>query len=66
MNNDKLYNWLRRVRDTAAMNSSQPISVGMDIAYEAGRRIGVTQGMDVLLDAYTKFHEESEDKEKKL
>lgn len=63
---DKLFDHLMRVRTVAVMNGLQSISAGMDVAYEAGRRIGVREGMDTLLVAYTKFHEEKDDKEKNL
>jgi hypothetical protein len=63
---DKLFDWLRKVRDSAVMNGLQSISAGIDIKYEAGRRIGVREGMDVLLNAYTQFHDEKDDKEKDL
>lgn len=55
-----------RVRTVAVMNGLQSISAGMDVAYEAGRRIGVREGMDTLLVAYTKFHDDKDDKEKDL
>lgn len=63
---DKVYDHLMKVRTHAVMNGLQSISAGMDIAYEAGRRIGVREGMDTLLIAYTNFHDEKEDKEKSL
>ena len=63
---DKLFDWLMKVRTTAVMNGLQSISAGMDVSYEAGRRIGVREGMDTMLNAYTQFHEEKEDKEKDL
>lgn len=63
---DKLFDWLMKVRTTAVMNGLKSISAGVDIAYEAGRRIGVREGMDTILTAYTQFHDDKDDKEKDL
>jgi hypothetical protein len=63
---DALYNYLIKVRTVAVMNGLQPISAGVDIAYEAGRRIGVREGMDVLLKAFIEFHDEQDTKDKEL
>lgn len=63
---DKLFDHLMKVRTIHVMNGLHSISPGMDVSYEAGRRIGVREGMDTLLIAYTKFHDEKDDQEKKL
>lgn len=62
-----LYNYLAKVRDVATYNGLQSISPGVDIAYEAGRRIGVRQGMDQMLVAFNEFQtKKDDDKEAKL
>lgn len=63
---DKLFDHLIKVRTVNVMSGLQSISPGMDIAYEAGRRIGVREGMDTILTAYTNFNAEKDDKEKDL
>ena len=63
---DKLFDRLRHVRDKNVMSGLQAISPGMDIAYEAGRRIGVREGMDTMLQAYIEFHADKDDKEQDL
>lgn len=50
----------------AARQGMQSISSGVDIAYEAGRRIGVIQGMEQSKKALLEFNEQAEDKEKAL
>lgn len=66
MRADALYAHLIKVRTAAVMNGLQSISAGMDIAYEAGRRIGVREGMDVLLKAFNDFYEDQDSKDKDL
>ena len=41
----------------------QPISAGVDVAYEAGRRIGVIQGMDTLIKAMNEFEADKDAKD---
>lgn len=55
-----------RMIAVAARNGMQPISAGVDVAYEAGRRIGVLQGMEQAKKALFEFNEQAEDKEKEL
>lgn len=50
--------------EVAAKNGMAPISPGVDIAYEAGRRIGVMQGMLQSKQALFDFHKQDEDKER--
>lgn len=57
---------LDRMISFASRQGMQPISPGMDIAYEAGRRIGVVQGMEQSKKALFEFHEQTESKEKDL
>lgn len=62
----KLYAHLVKVRTVAVMNGLQSISVGVDIAYEAGRRIGVREGMDTMLQAFNDFNNDQDKKDSKL
>ena len=66
MKADALYAHLSKIRTVAVMNGLQSISAGVDIAYEAGRRIGVREGMDVLLKAFSDFYEDQDKKDKEL
>jgi hypothetical protein len=61
-----LFNHLKKVRDYAVSNGLQSISAGIDIKYEAGRRIGVREGMDTMLQALLNFTEEKDGKDKDL
>ena len=64
--NQKLLQHLISIRNHAAVQSCQSISPGIDIKYECGRRIGVTQGMDVLLKAITEWNNDTDSKDKEL
>jgi len=61
-----LAQYFDRMIAVAARNGMQSISPGVDIAYEAGRRIGVLQGMEQAKKALFEFNEQQEDKEKDL
>jgi len=61
----KLAQYFDRMIAIAATNGMQSISPGIDIAYEAGRRIGVMQGMQQARQALFDFHKQEEDKEKR-
>lgn len=61
----KLAQYFDRMIAVAAQNGMQPISAGVDIAYEAGRRIGVMQGMIQSKQALFDFNKQEEDKEKR-
>lgn len=43
--------------------NAQPISAGVDIGYEAGRRIGVCQGVQRARQAIIDFHSRDNDKD---
>lgn len=60
----KLAQYFDRMIATASLNGLQPISAGVDIAYEAGRRIGVIQGMQQSKQALFDFNKKAEDDEK--
>lgn len=62
----KLAQYFDRMITVASRNGLQPISAGVDIAYEAGRRIGIIQGMEQAKKALFEFNEQAEDKEKEL
>lgn len=55
-----------KVRTVAVMNGLQSISAGVDIKYEAGRRIGVREGMDTMLKAFNDFHNDQDKKDENL
>lgn len=46
--------------------NSQPYTLGVDIAHEAGRRIGNAQGLQRARQALIDFHSRDEDKDKDL
>lgn len=60
----KIAQYFDRMIAVAAENGMQSISPGVDIAYEAGRRIGVMQGIKQAKQALFDFHKQEEDKEK--
>lgn len=61
-----LAQYFDRMIAVASRNGLQPISAGVDIAYEAGRRIGIIQGMEQSKQALFDFHKQAEDNEKEL
>lgn len=61
-----LAQYFDRMIAVAAKNGLAPISAGVDIAYEAGRRIGVIQGMEQAKKALFEFNEHQDDKDKDL
>lgn len=61
-----LAQYFDRMIAVAAKNGLQPISAGVDIAYEAGRRIGIIQGMEQSKQALFEWHKQSDDKDKDL
>jgi hypothetical protein len=62
----KLIQKLTSVRNGCVMNGLQPISAGVDIAYEAGRRIGAREGMDLMVKATIEFFTDAEAKDESL
>jgi hypothetical protein len=46
--------------------NSQPYGAGVDIAYEAGRRVGATQGVQRARQAIIDFHSRDNDRDKDL
>lgn len=46
--------------------NSQPHTAGVDIAYEAGRRIGVAQGVQRSRQAIIEYHSKDQDRDDKL
>ena len=62
----KLIQTLQRNRNEYVMHGLQPISPGMDVSYEAGRRIGVSQGMDLMIQHVIAFFTDEASKENTL
>jgi hypothetical protein len=62
----KLIQKLTSVRNGIVLNGLQPISAGVDIAYEAGRRIGMREGMDLMVKATIEFFTDAEAKDESL
>lgn len=62
----ELFNYLSKVRMSSALNSFGQISAGSDVSYEAGRRIGVIQGMDVMLKSFQDFQQDKDKRNKDL
>lgn len=60
----KLMQRLYKVREAALSNALTPISAPTSVEYEFGRRVGVKQGMDILIDNALKFFTEDEKEEK--
>jgi hypothetical protein len=46
--------------------NSQPYGAGVDIAYEAGRRVGATQGVQRARQAVIEWHSRDDSKDKDL
>lgn len=62
----KMYAHLMVVRNRHVMDGLDTISPGVDVAYEAGRRIGIRLGMDTLLKAFTGFNDDKDRKDTDL
>jgi hypothetical protein len=62
----KLLTYLKAKRDAQVMEGLQPISPGVDIKYEAGRRIGNRIGMDYMLERAMKFFTDQDQKDEDL
>jgi hypothetical protein len=56
---------MERLAHSTKLNGWTPMNVP-DIAYEAGRRIGVNQGMDMMLKAAIEFFTDAEAKDTEL
>jgi hypothetical protein len=61
----KLIQHMERLAHSTKLNGWTPMNVP-DIAYEAGRRIGVNQGMDMMLKAAIEFFTDAEAKDTEL
>jgi len=57
---------LDKVALAALRRGAQHISAGQDIAYEAGRRIGVCEGIQIARQALVDYHSKEDDKERDL
>jgi hypothetical protein len=62
----KLLDYLKKARDRQVMDGLNPVSPGIDVTYEFGRRIGNRIGMDYMLLLADKFFNDDESKDDKL
>lgn len=62
----KLIQHLDQVKYAQQRAALTPIGAGVDVAYEAGRRIGVIQGIDTVMTAIVAFIADSNTKDKEL
>lgn len=62
----KLIDALRKRRNAEVMSGLNPVSPGIDVPYEFGRRIGNRIGMDLMIEIAIKFFEGEEDKDDAL
>jgi hypothetical protein len=62
----KLLDHLRRKRDAQVMDGLNPVSAGVDVGYEFGRRIGNRIGMDYMIRIAEQFFEGEEETDKRL
>jgi len=65
-NEQKLFQALEAVRYKFVMEGLADISQGKDVAYEAGRRIGARQGMDLMLHALNNYYTEEAAQDKEM
>lgn len=63
---DKLVKELDRCAAQALKACAQPMSAGVDVSYEAGRRIGYAQGIAQARQAILDFHEKDNAADDKL
>jgi len=62
----KLIQHLMALTTRTKLTGLQPITPGVDVAYEAGRRIGVVQGMELMVSHAIEFFAEKEKGDKDL
>lgn len=62
----KLLDYLKRKRNTEVMDGLNPVSAGVDVTYEFGRRIGNRIGMDYMIKLTEQFFSDEEETDKKL
>jgi hypothetical protein len=62
----KLLDYLTKARNREVMDGLNPVSPGIDVTYEFGRRIGNRIGMDYMLVLVKDFFEKQEDKDSDL
>jgi hypothetical protein len=62
----KLLDHLVKKRNREVMDGLNPVSAGVDVTYEFGRRIGNRIGMDYMIEQARKFFEGEEETDKKL
>lgn len=62
----KLLDYLKAKRDKEVMDGLNPVSPGIDVTYEFGRRIGGRMGMDYMIERVQKFFTDTEKKDEDL
>ena len=62
----KLMAYLLEKRNATVMDGLNPVSSGVDVTYEFGRRVGAKQGMDLIIGYATAFFRDLEQKDEKL
>jgi hypothetical protein len=62
----RLLDYLKKKRDIQVMDGLNPVSPGVDVTYEFGRRIGNRIGMDYIIQCAELFFTNQELKDEKL